>query len=162
MNIQNTLMTEQNALKQALSYFIINRCSFSGSTMSGGFSFEASEKRFTPSSVDRISRLDLEHFNISNQDFEPFVEDNLKQSAFIFLDPPYCLRSQLYGNNGDMQEKFDHNRLFHCISNKRNWMMTNNNCEYIKDLYRDFTIIETKWSYGMNKTKNSSEIVIIG
>ena len=37
-----------------------------------------------------------------------------------------------------------------------------NNCEYIKNLYIDFKIIETSWSYGMNKSKKSSEIVIIG
>ena len=45
---------------------------------------------------------------------------------------------------------------------KKNWFMTYNNCEYIKDLYKDFKIIETSWSYGMNKSKKSSEIVIIG
>ncbi len=40
--------------------------------------------------------------------------------------------------------------------------MTYNNCDYIKNLYKDFKIIETYWSYGMNKSKESSEIVIIG
>ena len=32
----------------------------------------------------------------------------------------------------------------------------------IKNLYKDFKIIETSWSYCMNKSKKSSEIVIIG
>ena len=45
---------------------------------------------------------------------------------------------------------------------KTNWIMTYNNCDYIKSLYKNFTIIETNWSYGMNKSKKSSEIVIIG
>jgi hypothetical protein len=40
--------------------------------------------------------------------------------------------------------------------------MTYNNCDYIKKLYKNFKIIETAWSYGMNKSKKSSEIVIIG
>ena len=39
--------------------------------------------------------------------------------------------------------------------------MTYNNCQYIKDLYKDFIILDIDWSYGMNKTKESSEIVII-
>ena len=74
--------------------------------------------------------------------------------------------SQLEGgnnliNNGDMHENFDHERLFKCISKKKNWFMTYNNCEYIKNLYKGFEIIETSWSYGMNKSKKSSEIVII-
>lgn len=40
--------------------------------------------------------------------------------------------------------------------------MTYNNCDFIKDLYKDYKILETGWSYGMNKSKKSSEIVILG
>ena len=39
--------------------------------------------------------------------------------------------------------------------------MTYNNCVYIRELYKDFLILDVNWSYGMNKTKESSEIVII-
>lgn len=39
--------------------------------------------------------------------------------------------------------------------------MTYNNCNYIRNLYKDYTIIETSWKYGMNKSKKSSEIVIL-
>jgi len=39
--------------------------------------------------------------------------------------------------------------------------MTYNNCEYITDLYKDFKIIETSWSYGMNKSKKSLLLVKI-
>ena len=59
-------------------------------------------------------------------------------------------------------ENFNHQELFDCISNKTNWIMTYNNCEYIRNLYKDFKIIETSWTYGMNKSKQSSEIIIIG
>ena len=61
-----------------------------------------------------------------------------------------------------MHNTFDHDKLFRCISKKRNWIMTYNNCDYIKELYKDFQLIETSWSYGMNKCKKSSELVIIG
>ena len=143
-------------------YFIINRCSFSGATLSGGFSLEASTKRFTTSSVDRIKKLNLSHFEIYNLDFEEFINQNDKN--LLFLDPPYYLekKSKLYGKNGDMHETFDHNKLFTCLSTKKNWFLTYNNCDFIKKLYKDFKIIETSWSYGMNKSKKSSEIVIIG
>ena len=51
--------------------------------------------------------------------------------------------------------------------------MTYKNCDHIKNLYKDFKIIETNWSYGMcnvkkkndkvkKKQKASSEIIIIG
>ena len=60
-----------------------------------------------------------------------------------------------------MHENFDHNKLFRCISKKSNWIMTYNNCEFIRNLYKSYKIIDAEWSYVMNKSKKSSEIVII-
>ncbi len=60
---------ENDPLKQAIYYFIINRCSFSGATLSGGFSQEASKKRFTQSSIQRISNLNLTYIEFFNMDF---------------------------------------------------------------------------------------------
>ena len=81
----------------------------------------------------------------------------------MFLDPPYYLEkgSKLYGNNGDMHESFDHKKLYESLSSTQNWLMTYNNCDYIRNLYKDYKIIETSWTYGMNKSKESSEIVIM-
>ena len=61
-----------------------------------------------------------------------------------------------------MHENFDHEKLFRVLNKRKNWIMTYNNCEYIKDLYKNYEIREVKWSYGMNASKDSSEIVIIG
>ena len=119
-------------------------------------------KRFTKSSIEKIRKLNLSKFEICNVDFEPFIKDT-KTEDFLFLDPPYYLEksSKLYGNNGDMHENFPHEKLFDCISLRKNWLMTYNNCEYIRNLYKNFKIIEVSWSYGMNLSKNSSEIIII-
>jgi DNA adenine methylase len=164
ISLRKQIIEEKNILNQSIMYFIINRCSFSGATLSGGFSLEASKKRFTQSSIERIRNLNLSKFNIYNLDFEKFINKHQDKQNLLFLDPPYYLEkaSILYGNNGDMHETFDHKKLYNCLSTKQNWIMTYNNCEYIKNLYKDFKIIETSWSYGMNKSKKSSEIVIIG
>jgi DNA adenine methylase len=162
-NLRDKIMTENNKLNQSIMYFIINRCSFSGATLSGGFSLEASKKRFTKSSIDKINNLELSSYDIYNLDFEEFINNNQDEKNLLFLDPPYYLEktSTLYGNNGDMHDTFEHDKLYKCLSKKKNWFMTYNNCNYIKNLYKDFKIIETFWSYGMNKTKKSSEIIII-
>jgi hypothetical protein len=39
--------------------------------------------------------------------------------------------------------------------------MTYNDCSYIRILYNKYKIIEVNWNYGMNKSKKSSEIIII-
>lgn len=163
MSLREKIMKDDNDLNQSIMYFIINRCSFSGATLSGGFSLEASKKRFTASSIAKIQNLDLSRFEIFNLDFEEFLSATTSDKNLLFLDPPYYLESasKLYGNNGDMHDNFDHERLFKCLQTKKNWIMTYNNCEYIRNLYKDYTVIETSWSYGMNKTKESSEIVIL-
>lgn len=164
---RNKILNEKNNdFVVSIMYFVINRCSFSGSTLSGGFSDESSKKRFTISSIDRIKELNLSKFEISNKDFIEFINElQIDSKQLIFLDPPYYLGSvgsKLYGNNGDMHENFNHQELFNCISKRKNWILTYNNCDYIKKLYKKFKIIETNWSYGMNKSKESSEIIIIG
>jgi DNA adenine methylase len=99
---------------------------------------------------------------MKNFDFEEFINNNISSENLIFLDPPYYIDSKLYGNKGDLHSEFSHEKLYDCIAaTKKNWIITYNNCEYIKNLYKKFTIIETNWTYGMNKSKKSSEIVII-
>jgi len=163
-NYRNTIMElNNNMLQQSLQYFIINRCSFSGATLSGGFSEEASLKRYTPSSINKIKLLDFTNIDVYNFDFEYFINNFTNEKTLIFLDPPYYLekQSKLYGNNGDMHENFNHNLLYDLMKTKKNWLITYNNCEYIKNLYKDYLIIDVNWSYGMNKSKASSEIIII-
>ena len=163
LHYRSNIIEENDLLQSAFEYFIINRCSFSGATLSGGFSKEASKKRFTKSSIDRIQNLDLSKFEISNLDFEDFIKNNGNENELLFLDPPYYLGvgSKLYGKNGDLHENFDHLKLYECLKNQKKWIMTYNNCDYIRNLYKDYTIIETSWKYGMNKSKKSSEIVIL-
>ena len=164
LELRKNIMSQEDSLKQSIMYFIINRCSFSGATLSGGFSMESSKKRFTKSSIDRIDKLNLSNFEIYNYDFEEFIDKYWdKDTSIMFLDPPYYLEnSNLYGNNGDMHENFNHEKLYECLKTKCNWIMTYNNCDYIKKMYKDYHMVETTWSYGMNKSKKSSEIVIIG
>jgi len=161
---RNTIIElNNNILQQAIQYFIINRCSFSGSTLSGGFSNEASKKRYTPSSINKIELLDFTNIEIYNYDFKDFINNFINDKSLIFLDPPYYLekKSKLYGNNGDMHESFNHQLLFDLLNIKKKWIITYNDCNYIRNMYKDYIIIDVNWSYGMNKSKTSSEIIII-
>ena len=167
VDYRRTIMgLDANTLQQAIQFFIINRCSFSGSTLSGGFSQEASNKRFTSSSIARIEALDFTNIEVYNEDFYDFIMNNATNDAtsLLFLDPPYYLENKsnkLYGNNGDLHNGFRHRMLFDLLENRKNWVLTYNNCEYIRDLYKDFKIFDVKWSYGMNSSKASAEIIIV-
>ena len=165
-NYRDIIMNETDQLRQAVLYFVINRCSFSGATLSGGFSEQAAKTRFTESSIDRVEALDLSKYEISNKDFKDFIESTSHyKNSLLFLDPPYYLgaQSKLYGKNGDLHEGFDHEKLYQLLSKSAgSWILTYNNCDWIKKKYADFIILkDVSWSYGMNKSKESSEVVII-
>ena len=163
-NYRKTIMSlNDDELQQSIHYFIINRCSFNGSTLSGGFSEEASKKRYTASSINKIESLDFTNIEIYNNDFTDFINTFVTNKSIMFLDPPYNLekKSKLYGNNGDMHETFNHKLLFELLQTCENWILTYNNCDYIRNLYKDYIILDMNWKYGMNKSKNSSEIIII-
>ena len=68
-------LTTQSDVDQAASVFAINRCSFSGATLSGGFSDGAIQGRFTPSSIQRLANLNLSQVDFWNQDFEVFLKE---------------------------------------------------------------------------------------
>ena len=158
------IMGNNDTLEQAAWYFVINRSSFSGATLSGGFSQEASLKRFTDSSITRVRNLNLQHICFHNQDFTAFLETYAQQDkALIFMDPPYYLgkKSKLYGKNGDMHESFKHIELRDVLKKRKNWILCYNDCQYIRELYKDYNIISVNWAYGMNKTRESSEILIL-
>ena len=159
------ILGERDDIQIACKYFVINRCSFSGATLSGGFSSLASEKRFTESSIQRVENLDLNKFYIYNEDFSKFIlEYKDSPNSIMFLDPPYLLengKNKLYGNSGDLHENFNHKLLAELLKKcKIDWILTYNNCEEIRRLYDDFEIIHADWSYSMNKSKKSSEIII--
>lgn len=147
----------QTGLEQAVNYFIINRCSFSGA-ICGGYSKQAAEKRFTDSSINRIAKLRLDKFIFSNLDYNLFLK-TVPVNTLIFCDPPYLIDSNLYGLTGDLHKGFDHHLFADTIKKYNNWLICYNDCSTIRDLYKEYQIISVNWSYSMTQ-KKSSEILI--
>jgi DNA adenine methylase len=149
--------------ERAAKYYAINRASFSGATFSGGWSELASYVRFTDSSVQRLRDFEAKNFRVDYADFEDAIGYHSK--AFLYLDPPYMLKgsqNSLYGVDGNLHDSFDHERLHSLLTKRAGWVMSYNDCDEIRDMYCEQEIVDTAWSYGMNKSKESSEIIIIG
>lgn len=151
------------SFQNAAKFYAINRSSFSGATFSGGWSKRASYARFTESSIDRLRNFKEPNLIVEQADFKTSIVKH--PDAFLYLDPPYMLgktKDKLYGDKGSTHSGFDHDGLYDLLKERENWIMSYNDCSYIRDLYRDYDIISASWSYGMNKSKQSSEILIIG
>lgn len=149
---------------KAAMFFIINRISFSGTTLSGGFSKESFEKRLTNTSVERLNDFCntlKKNTRITNFDYEKVLKKDGK-NVFIYLDPPYATENQtLYGKNGDLHKCFDHEKFAEALKKcKHKWLITYNDCEYIRNLYDFATIIPFEASYGMKNVRKDKENII--
>jgi len=163
LELRHSIETMTDPLEIAAAYYIINRCSFSGSTFCGGFSKEASTGRLNESSLKTLLNTNLENVTFSNLDCKEFLTQNPEtEDTVIYADPPYYISSYIYGKDGDMHEGFDHTSFATNIKQRRDWIISYNDCPYIRDLYKDCRIEKVTWSYGMdNGKKGSSEIVIL-
>ncbi len=152
-----------NDIELASAFFIINRITFSGTSLSGGYSEQAFKGRFTESSIHRLINFDkiLLGTTITNLDYQSIIETN-GSNVFIFLDPPYysATKSALYGKNGNMHKSFDHIRFADIMKNcQHNWLITYDDSPYIRELFSFANIMAWDLTYGMrNITGNSNQI----
>ena len=76
---------------RAIAFFIINRVTFSGTSMSGGYSQESFDKRFTPSSIDRLEKIGplMQDTKITCLDYSELLREP-GENVFVFrtIPPP--------------------------------------------------------------------------
>ncbi|NQY58507.1 DNA adenine methylase [Cognatishimia sp.] len=149
-------------MKRARNFFILNRVTFSGTSNSGGFSKKAADGRFTDSSIERLvdcirfcSFLDVTAFGYDGVSFMN-VNNNLDTVAYI--DPPYYTAKRLYGDNGDLHKQFDHDQLAHFLKYRArfDWVLSYDNCDYVREKYKDFYIYPISLQYGMDNYKRKT------
>lgn len=94
----------------------------------------------------------LQKVTIENKSFEDIFRIYDKEDSFLYIDPPYRKTKQYaVGKFTDEQYK----KLADCCSNaKGKWLITINNDEYIKELFKDFKIIDHEVYYSVCKTQN--------
>lgn len=157
---EDILEEKEDKINIAAKYFVLNRSSFSGTALSGGFSKEAGKKRFTKSSIKRVRNFNNKNISVKCLDFTKSIPKH--KNDILYLDPPYysCISSKLYGKNGELQQ-IDHKKLFDILDNRDDWILSYDDCDYIRDLYSEYYMINPKWSYGMSKNKKSKEVLIL-
>jgi len=75
---------------------------------------------------------------IENKDFEALIRQYDRESAFIYCDPPYFMTEDHYAVEFP---KRDHVRLRNTLAAcKGKWMVSYNDCEYIRELYQGYYI----------------------
>ncbi|MDR3196060.1 MAG: DNA adenine methylase [Endomicrobium sp.] len=157
----NANLSSFNGLEKAASFFIYNRITFSGTSLSGGYSESAFNSRFTESSILRLKNIEkiVRGVKITNIDYEKALSED-GYSVFIFLDPPYfsARKSALYGKNGNLHKSFDHERFADVMKNCRHkWLITYDNSDYIKNLFSFANLFSWNLTYGMRNVNGGGK-----
>ncbi|HRP01525.1 MAG TPA: DNA adenine methylase [Candidatus Kapabacteria bacterium] len=157
----NENLASFNDLERGAAFFIYNRITFSGTSLSGGFSEGAFIGRFTESSIQRLNQFAkvINGSTITNLDYEELLKKD-GENVFIFLDPPYysATKSALYGKNGNMHKSFDHVKFADNMKTcKHKWLITYDDSEYIRELFSFANIIPWELMYGMRNVTASAD-----
>lgn len=153
---------------RACWFYVLNRSSFSGATLSGGMSPD--HDRFTTRQLDKLAGYRLpSNLKIRQADSLVWLRRRTNKfvapGAFIFADPPYLLaQSKLYGDKGDKHDGFNHQLLRRHLGNLSRggarWLITYNDSKRIRDLYAGYTFEPETWKYGMSADKDGRELFI--
>jgi len=161
--LQKKHIESKKKLDRATMFFVLNRTSFSGSTLSGGMASGGKDDnpRFTVSSIERLRnfKIDGNKLSVKKLDFKKSIKKHKK--ILLYLDPPYLIKNKLYGKNGDMHRNFDHEGLAKILRKRKKWILSYNNSPEIRKMYDGFQILKPKWTYGMSKNKKSNELLIL-
>ena len=139
-----------DATARAVSFYIVNKCSFSGLTESSSFSKQASDNNFSFRGFDKLPYYSqvIRNWKITNLSYDALMTDDKK--TFVYLDPPYEIKSNLYGKRGGMHKGFDHDQFFFdCDKHKCDQMVSYNSSNLIKSRFINWKPYEYDHTYTM-------------
>ena len=141
-----------SSLDRAVAFYIVNKCSFSGLTESSSFSSQASTSNFSLRGIEKLPGYQeiISHWNINGYSYEYLMTEQLHESIFMYLDPPYDIKDNLYGKSGSMHKSFDHDKFAaDCDSHAIDMMVSYNSDQLVKDRFKNWKAAEFDLTYTM-------------
>ena len=78
------------------------------------------------------------------------MRENVHDGIFMYLDPPYDIKDNLYGKKGEMHKHFDHDKFAKdCDKSKINMMISYNSDQLIKERFKNWDATEFDLTYTM-------------
>lgn len=144
--------------QKAAAFYVLNKCSFSGLTESSSFSPQASENNFTMRGIEKLpeySKL-IKDWVIMPFDYEEVLRGSsrcpvtLPKGSFIYLDPPYDIKDNLYGKSGSMHKGFDHDDFAEVVKDiPYDTLVSYNADQLVKNRFADWKTAEFDHTYTM-------------
>ena len=144
--------TSESPIDRAVAFYIVNKCSFSGLTESSSFSSQASNSNFSVRGIEKLPGYSeiISNWNINGYSYEYLLRENVHDGIFMYLDPPYDIKDNLYGKKGEMHKHFDHDKFAEdCDKSKINMMVSYNSDQLIKERFKNWDATEFDLTYTM-------------
>jgi len=140
-----------DSLDRAVRFYIVNKCSFSGLTENSSFSKQASISNFSMNGIEKLTGYQemITNWKFTNESYEQLLSDD--RSVFIYLDPPYEIKDNLYGGKGGtMHKRFDHDEFaIQCDRYASSQLVSYNSDQIIRDRFDGWTVAEFAHTYTM-------------
>ena len=140
----------QSNLERAVAFYIVNKCSFSGLTESSSFSQQASNSNFSMRGIEKLPEYSkiIERWKMKNSSYDYLLD--YKDSTFVYLDPPYDIKDNLYGKKGSMHKGFDHDKFASdCSTCDMPQLVSYNSDQLVKDRFVNWGAAEFDLTYTM-------------
>ena len=159
-------------IERAAAFYIVNKCSFSGLTESSSFSKQASVSNFSMKGIEKLRGYSeiISHWHINQYSYEYCFRENIHDDLFMYLDPPYDIKDNLYGKSGSMHKGFDHDEFANnCSQSKIDMLVSYNSDQLVKDRFTqsqwtaaEFDLTYTMRSVGeyMREQKERKELLL--
>ena len=157
-------------LDRAAAFYVVNKCSFSGLTEISSFSQQASTGNFSVRGIEKLpeySKL-IVNWRITNYSYDYLLDGDT--TAFVYLDPPYDIKDNLYGRKGSMHKGFDHDKFAaDCNANNMDMLVSYNTDQLVKNRFlggkwnaAEFDLTYTMRSVGeyMREQKQRKELLL--
>ena len=135
---------------RAVSFYVVNKCSFSGLTESSSFSKSASDSNFSLNGIEKLTDYQalIGNWKFTNLHYEELFSDTKR--VFVYSDPPYDIKANLYGRRGSMHKRFSHDD-FAAASDRyiAPHLVSYNSSQLVKERFEGWTVAEFAHTYTM-------------
>jgi len=138
------------SIDRAVAFYVVNKCSFSGLTEISSFSQQASASNFSMRGIQKLPEYSkiIENWRITNYSYDYLMDDT--PDSFLYLDPPYDIKDNLYGRKGSMHKGFDHDRFASdCDKCTIPQLISYNSDQLVKDRFKNWNVAEFDLTYTM-------------
>ena len=143
----------QSNLDRAVAFYVVNKCSFSGLTESSSFSAQASDSNFSMRGIEKLVGYQeiISNWHINSYSYEYCFRTDVHDGLFMYMDPPYDIKDNLYGKKGAMHKCFDHDKFAaDCdVHNDTKMLISYNSDQLVKDRFKNWKASEFQLTYTM-------------